>query len=343
MADRTPFDAPLRDVFSGLLWLCTVIFGLYLGVDAQYIKRIQAGFLLIAILLLACSIGSTDAIKKRALAVTAGLSLLLLTIGGLRGFILAAERWFGKPDITDIFVIAPVSLIVVGAGGALFYIRLKFRFCYGATEVLAGVMVAASKVSGEIKSAADVTTGWTFTLFTAGIYLVVRGLDNMHQGLIKEPLDTLVVWLSKYIPTTTRHEARTTLHHFLKVNDDLNPEGLLLGSFFGRECLSWRGSKTTMKPDFLGKLIPHVYAVHFVVLDDDSLVFKLSQSNATDVLTNTNGSQRWEPTKGQGPLAGWIAIPYKYRTQWRNTFQIAMESRMLETTPTEEVRVHEFT
>ena len=41
--------------------------------------------------------------------------------------------------------------------------------------------------------------GFYLALLTAGVYLVVRGLDNIYLGLTKEPIDPLASWLGRKI------------------------------------------------------------------------------------------------------------------------------------------------
>lgn len=65
------------------------------------------------------------------------------------------------------------------AGIVFFGIRLWFRFWYGAAEVVVGVVVAYLSYEANVGKP---TTNIFFAVLTAGVYLVVRGLDNVHQG-----------------------------------------------------------------------------------------------------------------------------------------------------------------
>jgi hypothetical protein len=64
-----------------------------------------------------------------------------------------------------------------------FFIRLKWRFVYGVSEACAGVVVASQRfyteaIVGHLSSAPPIV----LAILTAGVYLVVRGADNMHQA-----------------------------------------------------------------------------------------------------------------------------------------------------------------
>jgi hypothetical protein len=106
------------------------------------------------------------------------------------GFVaLAKDIWRGiwtlwavlDPNKQDHFTVV-VGLMVVGGGGLLYWFRLKQRFLYGLTEAVAGVLVGMHRVSLEQWSGVPKSSGFYLALLTAGIYLVVRGIDNMHQA-----------------------------------------------------------------------------------------------------------------------------------------------------------------
>jgi len=83
------------------------------------------------------------------------------------------------------------AVCAAGAGALLFWFRLQYRFVYGLSEVLVGIGVAGYHAY----RAADSVSMWDANVYlailTAGIYLVVRGADNMHTGLTKAPVDPL--------------------------------------------------------------------------------------------------------------------------------------------------------
>lgn len=90
-------------------------------------------------------------------------------------------------------VLFPV--VVLSVGSTLFMIRQRYRFFYGVTEIVVGLAVAvhlSQTYSSDATNAANVFIG----LVTAGAYLVVRGLDNVQQGLATENKDLLArLWL----------------------------------------------------------------------------------------------------------------------------------------------------
>ncbi len=97
------------------------------------------------------------------------------------------EQW-ERHDIGPFFV----STVVFVTGLILFWFRLRCRATYGFTEVLVGVSIASYKyveVSAYTNTALPVDLNFLIALLTAGVYLVVRGLDNIQQGLITEPGD----------------------------------------------------------------------------------------------------------------------------------------------------------
>ena len=81
------------------------------------------------------------------------------------------------------------GVLALSGGAILFALRLKYRAIYGLTEATVGALVAAQRFS---ESNGQVGGFSFFIVFlTAGIYLVVRGLDNIHQGITKAPIDPL--------------------------------------------------------------------------------------------------------------------------------------------------------
>ncbi len=82
-------------------------------------------------------------------------------------------------------------------GVLLFGFRLKARFFYGLTEAVVGAMVATTKMPSEGVDLASWHSETYLTILTAGVYLVVRGLDNMHTGLKAESKDILLRWWAR--------------------------------------------------------------------------------------------------------------------------------------------------
>jgi hypothetical protein len=106
--------------------------------------------------------------------------------------------WVRDPNTVS-WRAAAASLLVLLAGSSLFYFGLRLRSIYGATEVLIGVGIAMQRVLGTPKGAVALTTDVFLALLTASVYLVVRGFDNIHQGLIKGPFDPLATAIMKWL------------------------------------------------------------------------------------------------------------------------------------------------
>ena len=88
-------------------------------------------------------------------------------------------------------VITTVAVLAVGC--LLFAIRYFVRCVYGLTETLVGVVVAVYRIRTDLPTLDRFDAAVALAVLTAGIYLIVRGLDNIHQGYFKEPRDLLVV------------------------------------------------------------------------------------------------------------------------------------------------------
>jgi len=103
--------------------------------------------------------------------------------------LIAWARKFGL--LVEFLVSSAVIAGVIVVGTKLFTFRLRHRSTYGLTEAVAGVAFGVTKVldpdvrvNGELIGA----------LLTASLYLFVRGLDNVQQGLTKEPFDPWAAW-----------------------------------------------------------------------------------------------------------------------------------------------------
>lgn len=83
------------------------------------------------------------------------------------------------------------GILVLVVASVLFLFRLHARFFFGLTEALIGFLVALWKVPKNADPALwDLNI--LFVMLTASIFLIVRGLDNMHTGLKSEPGDTIL-------------------------------------------------------------------------------------------------------------------------------------------------------
>jgi uncharacterized membrane protein HdeD (DUF308 family) len=98
--------------------------------------------------------------------------------------------------------IAVVGLGTLAVGMLLFVFRLKWRCLYGASEAVVGVIVASQRFYHDAVTTNTPAPFLVLAILTAGVYLVVRGADNIHQGLTKEPLDPFgqqaIRWLDSF-------------------------------------------------------------------------------------------------------------------------------------------------
>ena len=90
----------------------------------------------------------------------------------------------------ELFVVF-IVVVVVGLGYALFLFRLHVRFFFGLTEAVTGLVIALRNIPEN----ADPVL-WSsqifIVIFTAGIFLIVRGFDNMYTGLKPESRDSFL-------------------------------------------------------------------------------------------------------------------------------------------------------
>jgi hypothetical protein len=127
--------------------------------------------------------------------------ILLSDVPGLTASFLFAGAGFYSLGVLlrDAFVglssrtgsVAISTFIVLLVGLVLFSIRLRYRAIYGLTEALAGLTIAANRFAATADQPGIRNSAFYLAVLTAGVYLVVRGLDNMHVGLTREPKDEL--------------------------------------------------------------------------------------------------------------------------------------------------------
>jgi hypothetical protein len=110
------------------------------------------------------------------------------------------QAWIANLSGTSVRA-AITAALVLFLGITCFMLRLHGRAVYGLVEVVVGVTVALRRL--DISKIGQVATDpeLALALLTASIYLVVRGFDNIHQGLTKEPRDAVsqlfLRWLLK--------------------------------------------------------------------------------------------------------------------------------------------------
>jgi hypothetical protein len=136
-------------------------------------------------------------------AVPAGLMLLGMVYYAVGASAKDLFLWARDPSTLSWRAVA-ASLLVLATGSLLFYFRLHYRSLYGATEALVGVLVAMQRVLSTPGGSPRLDVDLFLPLLTASIYLVVRGFDNVHQGLTKDPLDPAAAAILTWIRTRSR-------------------------------------------------------------------------------------------------------------------------------------------
>ncbi len=141
-----------------------------------------------------------------------GLLLLGATLGGLFAYALLGFGWrflslLAQAPVLFGLVVLPVFAIV------LFLIRLNWRACYGFVEAIVGLWVGINKIDlgalhGDVLEPLNRLT----VVLCAGVYLIVRGLDNIHTGLGLDHtkprrIDPVAVAVMRFLG---RHRARDT-------------------------------------------------------------------------------------------------------------------------------------
>ena len=189
--------------FAALAVFAAYLFVVYLG-------DVQTGLVFGGIPVAVCAIGGLVASFETSGNKTIwawDVAVLWICLGALIGAVIAstvAGLKFAVPLVfeaysrvasvqTRAWLIALAALATLVVGSLFFWFRLRQRFLYGATEAMAGAAVAAHRLSVEPGQGLPGDGGFYIAILTAGVYLVVRGLDNMHQALAGGT-DAVVGW-----------------------------------------------------------------------------------------------------------------------------------------------------
>ena len=93
------------------------------------------------------------------------------------------------------WLIPLAATTIFSIGVIFFYFRFYLKSLYGIIEVLVGTFIGTSSVSKNIEKID--TSDFYLIILTASVYLIVRGLDNLYQGLTKDPNDFIALKLIK--------------------------------------------------------------------------------------------------------------------------------------------------
>lgn len=110
-----------------------------------------------------------------------------------------AYVWLSDPTVDRRHAAAAVMLLVGASGFVLFWFRLIARACYGAVEVLVGLYVALAQIQNVAPGRPVIQESVLLGLLTAGVYLVVRGLDNVHQGCTSSKPDRIALFFVRLV------------------------------------------------------------------------------------------------------------------------------------------------
>ena len=100
-----------------------------------------------------------------------------------------------------------IALLSVISGIGLYSFRTWLQACYGLTEIVVGIyasLVKTAEISPNVNSNTNlvhINTTFSLAILTAGIYLIVRGLDNLVEGFKdgKDPgVGVLLRWLRRH-------------------------------------------------------------------------------------------------------------------------------------------------
>lgn len=90
------------------------------------------------------------------------------------------------------------TILTIALSGLFYMARERTRFIFGVAEACVGLYLAVSKITEEVIDPASWALGLYITIVAAGIFLIVRGIDDMRTGLKRESLDAFVGAFIKY-------------------------------------------------------------------------------------------------------------------------------------------------
>ena len=200
--------ARVNSRFSGFAILSTFILTVTYTFQNREIETIVNYSLWIAGVLLGFAIFGTIIFTKRhewtkpdkVTVLILFLVPIMVALGGLFYYSIAASvvdlyKWVRSPRISKNGVVLITICLSLSLGLLLFFFRLKLRAVYGLTETVVGLGIAGLKTQN-INHQFDAE--FYLAILTASIYLVVRGLDNFHQGITKEPRDKVIMKILYY-------------------------------------------------------------------------------------------------------------------------------------------------
>ncbi|MBA3680281.1 MAG: hypothetical protein H0W73_03700 [Bacteroidetes bacterium] len=189
-------------MWTQVLGVCIAIISIIYCVNARtwndifkYASYISIGLLVVFFLIIIIINVFNSGITKKGFkdfAFVLPLIILLLVIAGISNYSIFVGikdifLWIKSPSISKTSAIILTSLFTLALGSGLFYFRLRMRAIYGLTEAAIGIVVAGNRALTQMDQFAS--SDFYLAILTASVYLIVRGFDNIHQGLTKDPID----------------------------------------------------------------------------------------------------------------------------------------------------------
>lgn len=99
-----------------------------------------------------------------------------------------------KKSSGNLTIVVP-TFSALALGIMLYKFRLKQRVLYGVSEIMVGVTVTVFHARTSYPAGHLDNPELYIAILTAGIYLIVRGLDNIDQGIKSKSNNPLLRWL----------------------------------------------------------------------------------------------------------------------------------------------------
>ena len=169
--------------------------------------------------------------KSRDIKAIIGITLISVSVLSVGFYVfkvslIALFAWarsiIGQPSLGPIRVRITVAVSALFMGGVCYFFRSRLRACYGLTETIIGILVALSKTSetppgSNNLDVTQVSPTFAIAILTASVYLIVRGLDNLVEG-VKEPNE------DKKDPVVTAATRWLRAHRFLAESESPEQE-----------------------------------------------------------------------------------------------------------------------
>lgn len=203
---------PIITALAGAILLSALIYSIRNRTSADVIR--YGGILALVFWLpttITVAVGYWKDKSKRNLQLLLALPVISAALGATYYLLFAAVwdllKWLINLWSSTVggFIAVAACTLLIGTG--LFLFRLKYRFLYGMSEAAVGVIVASYRFSPTDPLRTLTDPNFYFAFLVSGVYLVVRGLDNMHQGTMKEPIDPVAEKLFHWYKSPNRRKS----------------------------------------------------------------------------------------------------------------------------------------